>query len=205
MAAPHILIVDDEPGILDTASRALRRQGFEVTTASDAQTARILLQSQTVDLLISDIRMPGESGISLLQAVREINPNLPLMIITAYPDSEYINAAIDLNVRGFIPKPFNLADLIGEVKRNLGIQETISAAENGQNSLGELVLTFIQELKRHQIPVLEGTIRRDPEQKRVVLVPAGSQGGQIPVEEWLLNYTHGQSVYLIVIPQTTNP
>lgn len=201
MAAPHILIVDDEPGILDTASRALRRQGFEVTTASDAQTARILLQSQTVDLLISDIRMPGESGISLLQAVRETNPNLPLMIITAYPDSEYIDAAIDLNVRGFIPKPFNLSDLIDEVKRILGIQEA-SAAQ--QDALNDLVQAFIQELKRYQVPVLEGTVRRSAE-KRVVLIPAGSQSGEIPVDEWLLDYTRGQPVYLIVIPQTTRP
>ncbi|MBN1934329.1 MAG: response regulator [Anaerolineae bacterium] len=202
MITPHILIVDDEPGILDASSRALRRQGFEVTTASDAQTARILLQSKTVDMLISDIRMPGESGISLLQAVRETNPDLPLMIITAYPDSKYIDAAIDLNVKGFIPKPFNLSDLISEVKRNLGIKESAPVAESSQDTLSDLVQAFIEELKRHQVPVLEGTVQRDAQQQgRAVLIPTGSREGQIPIDEWLLDYTKGEPAYLIVIPR----
>ncbi len=198
MATPRILIVDDEPGILDASSRALRRQGFEVTTASNAETARILLQSKTVDLLISDIRMPGESGISLLQTVRETNPDLPLMIITAYPESEYIDAAIDLNVKGFIPKPFNLSDLVSEVKRNLGIKEPASGAENNQAALNDLVQAFIDELKRQQVPVLEGTVQR--EGGHAVLIPAGSQEGKIPIDEWLLNYTKGAPAYLIVLP-----
>jgi DNA-binding response OmpR family regulator len=196
---PHILVVDDEPGVLDVCARSLRRQGFEVTTASDAKTARILLQSHTVDLLISDMKMPGESGVSLLQAVHETSPNLPLMIITAYPESTYVDAALELNVKAFVPKPFDISVFVHEVKRSLGMQG--SALPKPETDITEFVSVFVEELRRHQVPVLEGTIQRDSETGRVILVPENSEG-QIPIEDWLLGYTKGTHVYLAILPNS---
>jgi len=198
MNMPHVLIVDDEPGVLDVCARALRRSGLEVTTASDAKTARILLQSHTVDMLITDLLMPGEGGISLLQSVHETDPDLPLMIITAYPDVASVDAALNLNVKSFIPKPFNIADFVDDVKRNLGLKETRKAKL--QSELAEWTPIFVGELRRHQVPVLEGRIRRDPENGQLVLSPNGGEG-QIPLEEWLLGYQGYDSVYLVVLPQ----
>ena len=104
MAAPRVLIVDDEPDVLEICARTLRTQDFEVITASDVRTAKILLQAQAVDLLVTDIRMPVEDGISLLHAVHDTTPDLPLMVITGYPDHlPSIYAALNLNVRSFLP------------------------------------------------------------------------------------------------------
>lgn len=192
---PHLLIVDDESSILEICARALRQQGFEVTTASNAATARALLQARAVDMLISDIRMPDESGISLLQTVREIAPTLPLMVITGYPDTDYVNSAIDLNVKSFIAKPFNLSDLVNEVKRNLAAPEKQPQKDS---DLGELIPVLLDELRQRQVPVLDGTIKIG-QSGQAVLVPMGSQG-EIALAEWLLNYTHGAPSYIIVLP-----
>jgi response regulator RpfG family c-di-GMP phosphodiesterase len=197
MTIPRILVVDDEPGILDVCARTLRKHDFEVVTASDAHTARILLQAQAVDLLITDLRMPGESGISLLQTVHETNPGLPLMIITAYPDPPAIDAALNLNVKSFVVKPFNAHEFVSEVKRSLDLQ--VPEAAPSAAALGDWMLPILEELRQHQVPVLEGLIQRNPRDGRVVLVP-GDPNGAVPIDEFLSEYARGERIYLIILP-----
>jgi len=198
MAVARVLIVDDEPGVLDVCSRTLRRHGFQVTTASNAQTARILLQAGAVDLLITDIRMPHESGLSLLHTVHEIAPDLPLMIMTGYPDNAVVDTALNLNVRSFIVKPFDLTDFVNEVRRSLGL-DSRNGNQSDQAALDKLVPSILAELRQHHIPILEGVIQRDPVDDRVVLIPTES-GGAVPIDEFLHEYTQGKPVYLIVLP-----
>ena len=198
MGAQRILIVDDEPSVLDMCARTLRNDGFEVIAASDAQTARVLLQADVVDLLITDIRMPGESGLSLLDAVRQTNPTLPLMIITGYPEPTSIDAALNLNVKSFIVKPFNIRNFSSEVKRSLGLAPNDTAHES-KASLNKLIPIIIEELRLHRVPVLEGKIQEDPDDGRIVLVPQDS-GGAVPIDEFLTQYTQGEQIYLIVLP-----
>ena len=198
MAASRVLLVDDEPGVLDVCARSLRRRGFDVITASDARTARILLEAQAVDLLITDIRMPQESGISLLHAVHQVDPDLPLMIMTGYPDSFAVDAALNLNVRSFIVKPFDLSDFVSEVSRCLDLEEP-QAAEHRSMDLSGIIAPILDELRHHKIPILEGSIQRDPMDGRIVLVP-GESSGAVPIDEFLQQYTGGKPVYLIVLP-----
>jgi DNA-binding NtrC family response regulator len=197
MAFPRILIVDDEPDILDVCARTLRRNGFQVITASDAQTARILMQAEAIDLLITDIRMPGESGISLLQSVHELAPTLPLMIITGYPDTPAVDAALDLNVKSFIVKPFDLPDFVSEVRRSLKIKTADTAAPEG-SLLRKAIPIILNELRQHKVPILEGEIQHDPVDGQVVLVP--EVGGAVPIDDFLTSYTQGKKIYLIVLP-----
>jgi DNA-binding NtrC family response regulator len=194
------LVVDDEPSVLDVCTRSLRRHGFEVVTASDAHTARILLRAQAVDLLITDIRMPGEDGISLLQTVRETAPNLPLMIITAYPDAASVDAALDLNVRSFVVKPFNVDEFISEVNRSLDLSPA-PTPKPADPSLMDTITALIEHLRQQRVSVLEGVVARDPQSGRVVLVP-GDPDGALPVEDLLSEYAKGERVYVIVAPQT---
>jgi two-component system response regulator GlrR len=198
MEAQRILIVDDEPGVLDVSARTLRKAGFEVVTATNAQTARVLLSAHAVDLLITDIRMPGESGISLLQTVHETNPKLPLMIMTAYPEPPTVDAALELNIKSFVVKPFNIKSFVSEVQRSLGVPTADSDKPKG-SELNELVPMIIQELRQQKVPVLEGVIQRDQATGSVVLVP-GDAGGAVPVDEFLAEYTQGERIYLIVLP-----
>ena len=198
MAAKRILIVDDEPGVLDVSARTLRKAGFEVVTATNAQAARVLLRAHAVDLLITDSRMPGESGISLLQTAHETNPNLPLMIMTAYPEPPTVDAALELNIKSFVVKPFNIKNFVSEVQRSLGVQ-TAESTKPKESELNELVPMIIEELRQQKVPVLEGVIQRDQSTGKVVLVP-GDPGGAVPIDEFLAEYTQGEKIYLIVLP-----
>lgn len=199
MTAARVLIVDDEPGILDVCARSLRRHGLDVITASDVHTARILLDAQAVDLLVTDIRMPLESGISLLEAVRQIAPELPLMIMTGYPDSVAVDAALNLNVRSFIVKPFDLSDFVSEVRRCLNLKESLDTRFVDAD-LCSVIPPILDELRHHRVPILEGSIQRDPVDGRIVLVP-GESTGAVPIDEFLQQYTQGEQVYLIVLPR----
>jgi hypothetical protein len=85
------------------------------------------------------------------------------------------------------------------VERSLGIQDRLPREPEPDDL--EFVSMLVEELRRHQVPVLEGTIQRDPETNRAVLIPDSSEG-QIPIEDWLLGYTKGTHIYLTVLPNS---
>ena len=102
----RILIVDDEEVLRDVLDAVLRREGFEVVMAVSGEEALAVLdEDDNIDLVILDIMLPGISGIDTLRAVRISNPNLPVIVITAFSS---IDGAIEAMKHGafhYIPKP----------------------------------------------------------------------------------------------------
>jgi len=117
----RILIVDDEPEVLRLCFRVLSEadQGYTVATARNTEQARRHLDSQEFDLLILDIQLPQEDGISFLKHVREVQPGLPTMLISGYPDVDAVIDSIRLNVRQFVCKPFTVRALLDAVEASL--------------------------------------------------------------------------------------
>jgi len=117
----RILIVDDEPEVLRLCSRVLSEadQGYTVVTARSTEQARRHLGSQAFDLLILDIQLPKEDGISFLKYIREVQPDLPTMLISGYPDVSAVIDSIRLNVRQFVCKPFTVRALLDAVEASL--------------------------------------------------------------------------------------
>jgi two-component system OmpR family response regulator len=117
----RILIVDDEPEVLRLCSRVLSEadQGYTVATARSTEQARRHLDSREFDLLILDIQLPQEDGISFLRHVREVQPGLPTMLISGYPDVTAVIDSIRLNVRQFVCKPFTVRALLDAVEASL--------------------------------------------------------------------------------------
>jgi EAL domain-containing protein (putative c-di-GMP-specific phosphodiesterase class I) len=107
---PAILVVDDEPGVLDMLSRALGPT-FEVTASQDGAEAVRQVEKGTFAAVVSDIHMPGMSGIELLRAVREHDADLPVLLVTGQPSWEGAAQAIEYGVFRYIPKPFDLPTL----------------------------------------------------------------------------------------------
>ena len=107
---PAILVVDDEPGVLDMLSRALGPT-FEVTVSQDGAEAVRQVEKGTFAAVVSDIHMPGMSGIELLRAVREHDADLPVLLVTGQPSWEGAAQAIEYGVFRYIPKPFDLPTL----------------------------------------------------------------------------------------------
>ena len=102
-----ILIVDDEKNTRDGLRRALSRE-YEVFTAESTVAALHVLEENQVDLMLSDVRMPGEDGISLLKQVREKHPSTACVLLTAYGSVETAVEAMKLGAQDFLTKPVNL-------------------------------------------------------------------------------------------------
>jgi two-component system response regulator PilR (NtrC family) len=106
----RILVVDDEPGIRVMLSAALRREGHEVLLATDGQSALSALENGPVDLVVTDIRMPGLSGIELLDAAKRIDPGLSVIMMTAYGSKDTVLDALRLGATDYVEKGDKLKD-----------------------------------------------------------------------------------------------
>jgi DNA-binding NtrC family response regulator len=114
-----ILIVDDEPNLPYQLARFLGKQGYEVLTAADGPAGARALQQHTVDLLLLDVRLPGMSGLQLLKEIREGDPDLPVVMLTAYGDVQTAVSAMKLGASDYLIKGFDLAELLLVVQRAL--------------------------------------------------------------------------------------
>ncbi len=109
--AAHLLVVDDDTRIRDLLSRYLTEQGFRVTTAADSAEARRKLDGIDFDLLIVDVMMPGESGLSLTRSLREIK-TVPILMLTALAEGDARIDGLEAGADDYLPKPFNPRELV---------------------------------------------------------------------------------------------
>lgn len=116
-AGAAVLVVDDDPAILDAAARALRSAGYAVWTAPDGPTALELFLEQAgrFDGVVLDLTMPGMDGGEVLAALRRWRPGVPVLLSSGYAAPERVRAALDLGAGGFLPKPYSAADLVRSV------------------------------------------------------------------------------------------
>lgn len=115
----RILIVDDETAISKLLSRFLIGAGHECHTADSAESARALLAAQCFDLLLSDLKMPGESGIDLIRFAKEHYPDTGRVMITGYGSPEASNEVIQIGVYGYIMKPVTRNEVLITVENAL--------------------------------------------------------------------------------------
>jgi len=113
---PAILVVDDELSMREFLNILLEKEGYEVTTAADASSAIDLIQNHNFDLVISDIKMPGLSGLSLLEKIKEMNNSTPVIMITAYASPENAVIAMKNGAFDYITKPFKVDEIIKIIK-----------------------------------------------------------------------------------------
>ena len=117
---PVILVVDDEPSLRRILTRILERDGYEVVAAGDAAEAREQLASRTFDLVISDITMPGEDGLSLVRGIRSSWPDTATLIVSGVSDSEVAEHVLACGASGYLMKPFQSSAVIIEVQQAIG-------------------------------------------------------------------------------------
>jgi DNA-binding NtrC family response regulator len=119
MSASLILIVDDEPDMLENCSRILSRHGYACATAGDARTALAILEREHPDLLLTDFKMPEMDGLELLRRAHELDPTLPVIMFTAFATIESAVAAIKQGAFDYLPKDFSVEQLRLAVERGL--------------------------------------------------------------------------------------
>jgi two-component system response regulator HydG len=113
---PSILVVDDESAILDTVRILLKSEGFEVLTAQGGK-AGLEALGRKPDMVLSDIRMPGVSGIELLQAARAQDPDTPVILMTAQAELRTAIQAVNEGAFHYIQKPFSNDELVATCRR----------------------------------------------------------------------------------------
>jgi DNA-binding response OmpR family regulator len=120
----RLLIVDEDANQTRSMAIGLRGQGFEVRSASDAGGALGLLAAEPFDVAMVDLMMPGTNGIQLARMVRERHPNIRVVLTSAYHLSGPQLLHADCGAVGFVPKPFDLAELASFLKAKLSCRET---------------------------------------------------------------------------------
>jgi two-component system OmpR family response regulator len=127
-ASPHLLIVDDHREIRDLVSRALSKEGFRVSTAADGRAMRKVLANGRIDLVLLDLMLPGEDGLSLCRALRA-ESNIPIIMLTAKGDEVDRVIGLEMGADDYLPKPFGSRELIARIKAVLRrSQEKVATA-----------------------------------------------------------------------------
>ncbi len=109
---PHVLVVDDDERLRLLLSRFLRENGFLVTTAVDAKEARAFLEYLVYDLIVLDVMMPGEDGLSLTRSLKEAGMETPVLLLTALGETEARISGLEAGADDYLPKPFEPRELL---------------------------------------------------------------------------------------------
>lgn len=120
---PKILIVDDEARILLLLQSLLKANGYDVVTAKDGNSALDAVKSDTFDLVITDLRMSPMDGLELFKEIKKLQPDLPVILLTAYASVETAIEALKNGAFDYLSKPFKVDEMLDIVKRHRILQE----------------------------------------------------------------------------------
>lgn len=134
----RVLLVDDEPEILRLFQRVLERAGYRVTTAQDGEGAIAALDREVFDVVLSDIRLPSLSGVDLLRAVRDHDLDVPVVLITGWPDVETATQAVELGALQYLSKPIAADQLLQVVQRAVRLSAIARVKREAMALHGEL-------------------------------------------------------------------
>jgi DNA-binding NtrC family response regulator len=144
---PRILIIDDETAIRESLDTLLTLEGFTVSMAGDGPSGLEMLSRNEYDLLLLDLALPGESGIDLLPRIIEMQPNLPVIMITAYGTVGNVVDAIRAGAENFVQKPWDNEKLLADIRAAVGrhraeeevvqLKRTLKQRYNFENIVGK--------------------------------------------------------------------
>ena len=146
-----ILVIEDEPGIVDFLERGLGAHGFDVISALDGQQGIERALAEHVDLVVLDMMLPGRTGIEVLERLRTSKPALPVIVLTALDEIEHRIAGLDAGAADYLSKPFSLSELAARIRAQLRM-----AAQMPQTQLaggGVEIDLLTREVRRNGHPV----------------------------------------------------
>lgn len=140
----RILVTDDDPDIRDGCSQVLKRRGFDVYEAGNGRALMKNLEKYEYDLILLDLKLPDANGLDLLKQIRERDPHVPVIMITAYGTIQNAVEAMRMGANDFLPKPFEPDELRMVVGRNLSAKrlymENIFLKEELRKKEGDIVI-----------------------------------------------------------------
>jgi len=178
-----ILVIEDEPGIVDFLERGLQAQGFDVISATDGDSGIEKALGDGVDLVVLDMMLPGRSGLEVLEQLRESNPALPVIVLTALNEIEHRVTGLDAGAVDYLIKPFSLSELAARIRAQLRM-----AAQMPQTTLtgGGVELNLLtREVRR------DGELVRLSTTEFELLVYLMRNGGHVLSREQILRAVWG--------------
>jgi len=138
--APRILIVDDDPGQRSLLDSFLGGQGFQTSLADSGQKALAMLGAGGFAMMISDVRMPGLTGLETLRLARQEHATLPVLLVTAFPDVRDTVAAMRDGAVNYLAKPIDLDELLDTVRKTIGLTSTAPLRYDAEKQLPDYVV-----------------------------------------------------------------
>jgi DNA-binding response OmpR family regulator len=112
----RVLVVDDETDFLATYERLLRREGFDVVTVTSRAAGLAVLAADSLQLVISDLRLPDGDGLDVVRAAHGLSAPVPVIVVSGYPSDETRRAALAAGATTFLAKPFAAAVLLAAIR-----------------------------------------------------------------------------------------
>jgi CheY-like chemotaxis protein len=145
-----ILVIDDEQGIRDLLAQELKFAGYEVTTAADGTRALEQVRGGPFQLALCDISMPDMSGLEVLAAIRKIQPDMEVLMMTGFGTVETAVLAMKMGAYDFVQKPFDLGEILALIEKCLeksGLRTLIQELRDSKKKLEEMQAQLIQSEK----------------------------------------------------------
>lgn len=152
---PHILVVDDHREIRDLIGRYLLKNGFRVTTSESAAAARKALKAAAVDLVVLDIMMPGEDGLSLCRFLRE-SSDTPVILLTAMAEDTDRVVGLEIGADDYITKPFNPRELLARIRAVLRRTQAVPKPRDSLEARQLKFDRFLLDARRRELIGADG-------------------------------------------------
>ncbi len=180
--AAHLLVVDDDKRIRALLNRYLVEQGFRVTVAADAAEARRKLNGLDFDLIVLDVMMPGETGLSLTQSLSEIK-KVPIILLTALAEASSRIAGLEAGADDYLPKPFDPRELVLRINNILRRNIPANTPKIEQVMFGPYTFS----ISRKELKKAAEIIRLTDREQDIMLLFALRAGETIPRHELVGN------------------
>jgi len=145
---PVVLVIDDEESMREGCRQALEAEGYRAMAAGDGEQGLRLVEQLRPSVALVDLRMPRVSGMEVLAKIREMDPSIALIVITAYGTVESAVASMKLGAFDYLCKPFDERALLGAVRRGVQFEEASSNQENGLSQNAGAIIEVLERAHR---------------------------------------------------------
>jgi two-component system, OmpR family, response regulator len=178
-----VLLVEDEPGIVDFVQRSLEAEGFAVQAALDGTEGERLALSGGFEAIVLDLMLPGRSGLEILASVRRALPSVPVIVLTARGELDERVAGLDAGAADYLVKPFSVAELVARLRAQLRL---VAGASSSTLSAEDIELDLLtRKVRRGGRPVALSTTEFE------LLVHLMRHHGEVVTREQILSSVWG--------------
>jgi len=199
MSPKHIVVVEDEPDILEILSYNLKREGFAVSCAADGVQGLALIKQGLPDLVLLDLMLPGMDGLDICRALKssEVTAHIPIIMISAKGEESDVVLGLGIGADDYVPKPFSPKELIARVQAVLRRSAGALTSERAQQRSAAISVNgLLIDIDKHQVSFMGQAVKLTATQFRL-LHHLARHRGRVFSREQLLNHAVSDGVVVV--------